>query len=139
MTIEAAMTYDVMSCGDWMCNSEDAEWLMSEIQEAELREALMACDYESLVEDFKKMEERAKSEAQHRIDEMKLGGKIKYLRIKKLVVVNNTAQTALCLEKITKALRNVPTELMEQKNLNALVAMVAGATPTNPMVPNDEE
>jgi hypothetical protein len=132
--VAAAMTYDVVDAGAWMSNSEDAEWLMSEIQEAELRESLMHSTYEALVEDICVMEGEAMKRAQERIDELQLGGRIKYLRVKHLVVTETSAQTALFINKLTEALLWIPADLRGDPALPAMVALLSGAQPVNTMV-----
>lgn len=137
--VEAAMTYDVTDAGHWFCNSEDAEWLMSEIQEAELRNALMNTDYEKLAEHMETVEAQALEEAQKKISELKLGGNIRYLRIKKLVVTEASAQAALYIDKLTGALGKIPQELRDDAAFSAMVALIVGAQPVNTLESNGYE
>ena len=125
----AVLVFDIEDVAAWASNCSDPSWLIGELQEAELREALMRHTYEELAANMYGVEQEAMRQAQQRIDDLQLGVRIKSLRLKLLQIQDSTAQNALMLPRLASAMQAIPEQLADHKNFASMVGLLVGAKP----------
>ena len=129
----AVLTYDITDMGAFLCNSEESEWLLSEIVEAEIRANLSEITFDEYHDNLKSMERDAKKAAQRQISAFELGARLTYVRFNRIIVKDEAAGRALFIDRLVEALNRIPEELRAEPAIGPMVALVAGAMPMNPL------
>lgn len=132
LIVWATATFDVTDAGNWLSNSADPVWLLSELLEAETRDAMMGEHFDTILSDLSEVELKAKNQAQSKVDEFELGACIRYIRIKHIIVANGPTETALSAGRICAALMDAaPEDTRWDPAFPSLVALASSATPVN--------
>lgn len=125
--IFAVYTYDVIDAGKYMVNSEDTEWLLSDIVETRIREIVEKTEFLTLLQDSDKINKKLLKFTQKDADEFNLGIKMRRARLNHIKCTDAVLLRTKSIDRVMDYLNTLPWE--QQKNATAIIAAAAPVQP----------